>query len=60
MAHRPMQYQGDESRADGDEYQRMRELPVVFERQQRIGRGSDQDVEVGRHARDTTEERKGA
>jgi hypothetical protein len=34
----------------------MSELPVILEEEQRIFRGSDQHIEVGRHARQATEQ----
>ena len=55
-----MQRQCHKGRPDGDEQQCMCELAVVFEKQQRVRRRTDEYIEVRRHARGKAEERDSA
>ena len=48
-----------EQAADGDEDQRVRELAMVLEVDQRVGVGADQKIQVRRHARQPAEQHGG-
>jgi len=55
-----MQRQRHKGGPDGDEQQCMCELAVVFEKQQRVRRRTDEYIEIRRHARNAAEERDSA
>src|SRR5690606_11303243 len=56
-SHGPVEHERADQRADGDEGQRMREVAMELEKQQRIRSRLDQRVEVRCHAGDAAEHR---
>ena len=58
--HEGVQEQGHSRRSERNEHQRMGELAVVFQQQQRVRGRIDEDVEIRRHARQAAEEGDGA
>ena len=55
-AEQVVHYPCNDEATDGDKYQRVRKLTMVFQIEQRVGAGADQAVEVGCHARHRAEQ----
>ena len=57
--HGPMHKHGHNSRPEGNEHQRVGELPVIFQEQDRVRGRTDQHIEIGSQAGHASKQREG-